>query len=208
MGVHHMKNIKKVAAIAALASCALAASGAFGATQRGAHAVRTAVGPAAAYRPYFQQRWGGHGGAAVTPAQVEAMLARQTPQQVVNALYGSGENSRWDTVARGIAHGERAWLNVAVRLSGGTDAGTSDDFAIAASDALTVNPAGTLRLLSRIPMGAGACEENGFEVPRAQARAFYRAALASVATVRERGLQRIKGQCLASLRHGLAALGR
>jgi hypothetical protein len=204
-----MKSIKRAAAIAALTTCLVGAGAASGAVQRGAHAARAGTAaPAAAYRPYYQQRWGGHGGAPVTPAQVEAMLARQRPQQVVNALYGTGENSRWDTVARGIARGDRAWLNVAARLSAGTDAGTSDDFAIAAGDALTVNPAGTLRLLSRIPMGAGACSENGFEVPPRQARAFYRAALASVATVRERGLQRIKGQCLVQLRQGLAALGR
>lgn len=203
-----MKTINK-AALAAMTICALGAGSAAGAAQSRGHGARAATaGAAAAYRPYFLQRWGGHNGAPVTPAQVEAMLARQSPREVVSALYGTGENSRWDTVARGIARGDRAWLNVAARLSAGTDAGTSDDFGIAVSDALTVNPAGTLRLLSRIPMGAGACEENGFEVPRAQSRAFYRAAMASVATVRERGLQRIKTQCLANLRHGLAALGR
>ena len=159
--------------------------------------------PPEAYRRHFNERWGS-GGAAVTPAEVEAMLRDQTPQQVVNALYGSGENSRWGTVASGIAKGDPAWLAVAVRISEGTDASTADDFGIAAGDALTTNPTGALRLLSQIPMGAGACDENGFEVPPAQARAFYETAAASVERVNDPALQQIKTQCLAALRGGLA----
>jgi hypothetical protein len=163
-----------------------------------------ASAPAAAYRRYFDERWGGTGGAAVTPAEVTAMLQGQTAQQTVNALYGTGENSRWDTVAKGIAKGDPAWLEVAVRLSAGTDAGTSDDFGMAAQDALTTNPTGALRLLSQIPMGTGGCSENGFEVPPEQARTYYETALASVATVTDPALQEIKSACVAELRKGLA----
>jgi hypothetical protein len=161
-----------------------------------------AAAPAEAYRRYFDERWA-QGGAAVTPAEVEAMLGNQTPQQVVNALWGSGDNSRWGTVASGIAKGDPAWLALAVRISAGTDAGTADDFGIAAGDALTTNPTGALRLLSQIEMGAGACDENGFEVPAEQARAFYQTAIASVERVTDSGLQQIKNQCLAALREGM-----
>jgi hypothetical protein len=161
-----------------------------------------ASAPAAAYQRYFNERWG-RGGAAVTPAEVAAMMRSQTPQQAVNALYGTGENSRWDTVASGIAKGDPAWLEVAVRLSEGTDAGTADEFGMAAQDALTTNPAGALRLLSRIPMGTGGCSENGFEVGSEQARAYYNTAIASVGTVTEPALQQIKNGCLSELRKRL-----
>jgi hypothetical protein len=171
-----------------------------------ASAAPTAYGqasaPAETYRRYFDQRWSA-GGAAVTPAEVEAMLRNQTPQQVVGALWGTGENSRWDTVASGIAKGDPAWLALAVRISRGTDAGTSDDFAIAASDALTTNPVGALRLLSQIEMGTGACGENGFEVPPAHARAFHETAIASVERVTDPDLQQIKTRCLADLREDM-----
>lgn len=159
--------------------------------------------PAEAYRRYFDERWG-RGGAPVTPAEVTEMLKSQTPQQTVNALYGNGENSRWDTVASGIAKGEPAWLALAPQIARGTDAGTSDDFGMAAQDALTTNPAGTLRLLTQIEMGAGACDENGFEVPAEQARAYYQAATAAVESVADPALQQIKTQCLAALRKGAA----
>lgn len=155
--------------------------------------------PAQAYRRYFDERWGGTG-APVTPAEVTAMLKRQTPQQTVNALYGNGENSRWDSVASGIAKGDPAWLALAPQIARGTDAGTSDDFGMAVQDALTTNPTGTLRLLTQIDMGTGACGENGFEVPAEQARIYHETAIAAVETVTDPALQQIKSQCLADLR--------
>ena len=159
--------------------------------------------PAEAYRRYFDERWG-RGGAPVTPAEVTAMLQSQTPQQTVGALYGNGENSRWDTVASGIAKGDPAWLTLAPQIARGTDAGTSDDFGMAAQDALTTNPAGTLRLLTQIEMGVGACGENGFEVPAEQARIYFQTATAAVESVADPALQQIKAQCLAELRKGAA----
>lgn len=160
--------------------------------------------PAERYRPYFDARWA-KGGAPVTPAEVEQMLQTQTPIQVVNALYGSGENSRWDSVASGIARGDPAWLALAVRISQGTDAGISQDFAIAASDALTTNPAGALRMLAQIPMGTGACAENGFEVPAEQARIYFQTARASLERVNDPELRALKGTCIEQLRQGEAS---
>jgi hypothetical protein len=201
------RKIASVATATALAMCAFTAGCATGngATHISDATYAKASVMADRYRPYHNRRWS-RGGASVTPAQVEAMLARQSAPQVVAALYGTGENSRWDTVASGIANGDPAWLELAVRLSEGTDAGTSDDFAIAAGDALTTNTTGALSLLSKIPMGAGACTDNGFEVPRAQSLAFYEAALATVETVDDPALQDIKAQCLAELRKGLGTI--
>ncbi len=159
--------------------------------------------PAERYRSYFDARWG-RGGAPVTPAEVEQMLRSQSPREVVTALYGNGENSRWDTVASGIAKGDPAWLALGVRLSQGTDAGTSDDFAIASGDALTTNPTGALRMLSQIQMSAGACTENGFEVPAEQARVFFQTARASLERVTDPELRALKGTCSDQLRQGEA----
>lgn len=214
-----MKYIVAAALCAALAACGQssnksgnAAAPANGAAANSANAAAPATGasdgqagaPAAAYKAHFDQRWA-KGGAAVTPAEVETMLGSQTPREVVIALWGDGERTnRWGTVASGIAKGDPAWLALAVRLSQGTDAGTSDDFGIASGDALTTNPTGALRLLSQIEMGAGACTENGFEVPAAQARTFFETAIASVERVDDPALQQIKTACLAALREGMA----
>jgi len=167
-------------------------------------AVPPSGAPAEAYRRYFDERWG-RGGAAVTPAEVASMLRKQTPQQTVNALYGNGEKSRWDTLASGIARGDPAWLTLAPQIAQGTDAGTAVDFAVAVQDALTTNPAGALRLLTQVEMGVGACAENGMEVPAEQARIYFRTATAAVESVSDPALQQIKTQCLAELRKGAAS---
>lgn len=212
-----MKYSLIAALAAALAACAqpaansvAAATNDVAATSKDASAAGpatpsygTANPPAERYRAYFDQRWA-RGGAPVTPAEVEQMLSSQAPREVVTALYGNGENSRWDSVASGIAKGDPAWLALAVRLSQGTDAGTSDDFAIAAGDALTTNPTGALRLLSQIPMGAGACTENGFEVPAEQALIFFQTARASLAQVTDPDLRALKDTCSDQLRQGEA----
>lgn len=212
-----MKYSLIVALAAALAACAQPAANSVAAAKNDAaavskdasaagpatHSYGTANPPAERYRAYFDQRWA-RGGAPVTPAEVEQMLSSQAPREVVTALYGNGENSRWDSVASGIAKGDPAWLALAVRLSQGTDAGTSDDFAIAAGDALTTNPTGALRLLSQIPMGAGACTENGFEVPAEQALIFFQTARASLAQVTDPDLRALKDTCSDQLRQGEA----
>lgn len=212
-----MKIVMVVAATAALAACsgqgssnksgnaAAPAANAVGANTASANsAAATPTGaPAEAYRRYFDERWS-RGGAAVTPAEVTAMLQSQTPQQTVNALYGSGENSRWDTVASGIAKGDPAWLALAPQIAKGTDAGTSDDFGMAAQDALTTNAAGALRMLLETEMGVGACSENGFEVTAEQARAYFQTARAAVEAVTDPALQQVKTSCLDALRKGEA----
>jgi hypothetical protein len=160
--------------------------------------------PAAAYKAYFDERWAG-GGQKVTPAEVEAMLSKQTPQQVVNALWGQDEASnRWDTVSSGIAKGDPAWLALAPRIAAGTDAGTSLDFGMAVQDLVTVNAPAALRLMVELKQDAGFCNENGVEVPAEQARAYFQAATAAVEAVNDPALQQIKGQCLAELRKGMA----
>jgi len=75
---------------------------------------------------------------------------------------------------------------------------------MAVQDALTTNPAATLRLLTQIEMGVGACAENGFEVSAEQARIYFQTATASVESVTDPALQQIKTQCLAELRKGAA----
>lgn len=211
-----MKYLVPAALAAALAACGQPAANDAAAPANDAGATSTANMTANAapswgearpvaerYQPHFNQRWS-QGGAAVTPAEVEQMLGAQNPREVVTALYGNGENSRWDTVASGIAKGDPAWLALAVRLAQGTDAGTSDDFAIAAGDALTTNPTGALRLLSQIEMGVGACTENGFEVPAEQARIFFQTARASLDQVTDPALRALKDSCINQLRQGEA----
>jgi hypothetical protein len=157
-----------------------------------------------AYWAYIETRW--PMGQPVTPAEVAAMIERDGAQRTVGLLWGDGEANRWSSVARGIARGEPAWLELAPRIAGGTDAGTSDEFGMAVQDALVANAPGALRLISTIPMGTGACAENSFETPVEQSRAYYAAAIAAVGAVTDPALATIKAACLTELRRGAAAL--
>lgn len=116
--------------------------------------------------------------------------------------------NRWERVVRGIASGEPAWLSLAEPLSAGTDAGTTDDYVIAMSDAVITNATATLRLF-RAWGGSSVqnfCMDNGFETPAAELRAFYRAAIASVEAVTAPELQRVKAACLTHLRENAARI--
>jgi hypothetical protein len=161
------------------------------------------MAPSDGYRSYFAQRW--TAGEPVTPTEVRALIASQGAQRAVATLYGDGQRRRWDTVSHGIATGNAAWLELAPLIAPGTDAGTSLDFGLAMSDALTTNAAGALRAIQRMPATAiGACEDSSIEPTPEQVRAFYAAAIASVEAVSDPALQALKAQCLASLRAGAA----
>lgn len=161
----------------------------------------------AAYRPYFEARY--PVGPPITPAQVRALIASRGARATVQLLDRPGNRrDRWDSVLRGIATGNQAWLDLAPRIAAGTDAGTAEEYAIVLSDALVNNAAGTLRLV----LASGreltdVCAESGIETPRRQRRAYDAAAIEAVQAVTAPDLQAAKTRCLASLRANAAAPG-
>jgi hypothetical protein len=164
-----------------------------------------AAAQAARYRGYFDTRW--PAGLPVTPDEVRAMLAAHGARLTVQALAQPDEGpNRWERVVRGIASGEQVWLDLAEPISGGTDAGTSDDYVIALSDAVITNATAALRLFQA--WGGSSvqnfCMDNGFETPPEELRAFYGAAIASVEAVTAPELQAVKAECLAHLRENAA----
>jgi hypothetical protein len=209
VGVPHPiqgKIMKTVIALAGIATL-LACSNEPATNVQTANAPVTAEAPGAApafdYRGHVAASWAA--GPPVTPAEVAEMLDRQGAQATVGALWGESDNSRWATVARGIAMGDPAWLELAPRIAEGVDAGTSTEFSLALQDALTTNAAGALRLMSRLGDGAAGCTDNSMEAPPEQVRGFYAAATASVEAVRDPALQEIRNACLAQLRTGAEA---
>lgn len=161
----------------------------------------------AAYRPFFEAR--NPAGPPITPAQVRALIASRGARATVQVLDRPGNRrDRWDSVLRGIATGNQAWLDLAPLIAEGTDAGTAEEYAIVLSDALVSNPTGTLRLV----LASGrdvedVCVENGIETPRRQRRIYDAAAIEAVQTVTARDLRSVKARCLASLRADAAAPG-
>lgn len=213
-----MKYLVAIAVSAALIGCnsqkagtnnaANSAAPAANATSGNIAAANTAAAaptgaPAAAYQPYFSQRWS-EPGRPVTPAEVIALINQVGAQQAVNQLNDNGQDRRWETVSSGIAKGDPAWLAIAHRIGEGTDAGTTIDFQIAIQDAVTTNAAGALRLMTQLGDRAAFCNEHGLEVPAEQARIYFQTARAAVEAVADPALQEIKAACLAELRKGEA----
>jgi len=185
--------------------CALALILAAGTATIGQGTTRNAR---AAYRPHFEQRY--PAGPPITPAQVRALIASRGARATVQLLDRPGNRrDRWDTVLRGIATGNQAWLDLAPLIAEGTDAGTAEEYAIVLSDALVNNAAGTLRLASA---GGGdvteVCIESGIETPLRQRRVYDAAAIEAVEALSAPDLQAAKAACLTSLRADAAAPGR
>lgn len=154
----------------------------------------------AAYRPYFEQRY--PAGPRITPAEVRALIARRGATGAVQYLDRPGNRpDRWDSVLRGIALGDPAWLAVAPEIAEGTDAGTSESYVITLTDALVSNATGVLRMiLAGAATVEDVCLESGIETPRRQHRLYDAAAIEAVQRVTAPSLRALKVRCLASLR--------
>jgi hypothetical protein len=154
----------------------------------------------AAYQLHFEERY--RAGPPISPAQVRALIRSQGATGAVQFLDRPGNRlDRWDTVIRGIATGNQAWLDMAPEIAAGTDAGTAEEYAIALSDALVGNATGTMRLVLAGPGDmTEICIESGIETPLRQRRAYDAAAIEADSAVTAPDLQAAKAACLASLR--------
>lgn len=159
----------------------------------------------AAYRHYFEEHY--PAGPPITPAEVRALIRSRGATGAVQYLDRPGNRrDRWDSVLRGIASGDQAWLDVSPEIGAGTDAGTAEEFAIVLSDALIGNATGALRLASANGGDVTqVCIESGIEIPAVERRAFDAAAIEAVEAVSAPELQNAKAACLASLRADAAA---
>lgn len=81
----------------------------------------------------------------ISAISIQQKIDRASAKSVVNEL-AAGDESGWDFVMGKVATGSADWLDVARRLSAGTDAGTSEALQIAVATALPKNPGGVLRL--------------------------------------------------------------
>ncbi len=65
-------------------------------------------------------------------------------KKVCNSLYD--DEKKWNRLLRNIASGDEKWLNVAVRLKEGSDAGSSEMLSLAVGEALEHNPENVFKL--------------------------------------------------------------
>jgi hypothetical protein len=132
-----------------------------------------------------------------TPAQVTASLARYGARDTVSALF---DQHRWDYVADEIAKGGAVWIDLAVKLAPGTDAGTAEELPIVLAFALPLNAPAVLAAVQGGAFDVGdICGAPFIEDTVKDLPAYIRRATAAVAKVSDPALSATRTACLQTL---------
>lgn len=135
---------------------------------------------------------------ATSPANLVSQISASGPKSIINDLYKN--EATWAYLMRQIKTGEKGWLEVAVTLEPGSDAGTASMLNEAVSLALLTNPENVLRFAVptyELPMVCGG---------RADPLPTYKLALSeledqiqSVKSVKDSSLSSLRDTCLDKL---------
>jgi hypothetical protein len=151
----------------------------------------------------------GAAGAAgrLTPAAVLADINARGAYAFVNAVFDKPE---WSELLGHIETGQRQWLEVAVKLHDGTDAGSSEMLTSAVGVALLHNPRQVLVKVAPVLGLEGVCSSPDIDDPRwptqQKAVANLDARIASVTKVSGAAVASARDSCLKYLREAKAVL--
>jgi hypothetical protein len=134
---------------------------------------------------------------ALTARALIQEIATGGPKQVVDEYWAN--QGRWNKIMEFIETGDEKWLEVAVRLRAGLDAGTSEELDAAVAGAIPKNPRGVLRLLKNGFTIHDVCVPPFIEAkPEVEAR-YVGAATHALNQVRDPHLIRLRNHCLQML---------
>lgn len=141
--------------------------------------------------------------AALSPAELTAMIQRDGGPDTVVALLQAPEDPRWLAVLNGISSGEQAWLDTIPLMGDGLDGEAAGSVSVSLSDALEHNAAGVLRIAAPL----GYVEDVCFPMPpadnpggEAAGDAQHARKIAAVEAVADPALRTARAECLAVLR--------
>jgi hypothetical protein len=125
---------------------------------------------------------------------------------VVAALWS--DNDRWNQVMENIGRGGSEWLEVAVALHPGTDAGAAEALDEAVFFALKPSPVAVLKLLKDGRFDTKfVCSSNvGTDYTPAESRRFITERIKALSGLSDTKVLKARDQCLAGLRAALADL--
>ncbi len=133
-----------------------------------------------------------------TPDSIRAMLATQSPAEVVRAIDNTDEeNNPWLGVLDQIETGNQDWIDLVPLLAPGTDAGMAADLVVALSRTLKTNAPAVLKLIADGQFTVDdICIDNDIEVPLEDYIAFLDKIIVPVAAVLDPSLRDVRNQCL------------
>lgn len=148
----------------------------------------------------------GGGSTILTAAAVGEQVDRQGAKSVVREL--RSDEAKWDFVMARIAAGEGPWLDAAMRLRPGTDAGSTSELQSALFLALEKNAGYVLKVANEPPYLLGVVCGGRDDQPDAKADALaeLRRAESAVARVKEPELGAKKALCMSELKKAQEAL--
>jgi hypothetical protein len=140
---------------------------------------------------------------AIRAGQVLADIKVRGPAAVVKSLWEPAQ--KWGEVMKRISTGQQAWLDVAVALRPGTDAGASETLEDAVFLALKPSPVAVLRLLAGHPFDTVfVCSGNiADEYSEKEARRFIRDRIKILTGVSDPTVRAARDECVKRLRAAL-----
>lgn len=145
--------------------------------------------------------------ASLNASSVLADVRARGAHAVVAALWS--DESRWNQVMTNIGSGRPEWLNVAVALRPGTDAGAAETLDEAIFFALRTAPVAVLKLLKDGRFDAKfICSSNvGIDYTPAESRRFIRERIKVLSGVSDATVMTTRDKCIAGLLGALADFG-
>lgn len=136
----------------------------------------------------------------ISAASILQKIDRVGAQSVVTELT-AGDESAWDFVMSKVGEGSAEWLDVARRLSAGTDAGASEALQIAVATALPKNPGGVLRLAAAQSFLSidHVCAAPFIEPEPSYMQRYLSEAKAALTTLKDPGVEGARAKCLAEI---------
>lgn len=135
--------------------------------------------------------------------EISADIKLYGAKAVVAKLWA--DNRKWDEIMANIGRGDRGWLEVAVALNPGTDAGASEELNEAMFLALKPAPVTVLHMLKKQQFAtAFVCSSNiGTDYSPEQSRLFINERIAVLESLSDSEIQGSRDECLKGLRAAL-----
>jgi hypothetical protein len=141
---------------------------------------------------------------AQSAAAIQSRIKEEGASSVITGLWGT---TAWSQLTDKVASGDAAWIDVAVALSKGSDAGSTSELHDALSLSLAKNPEYVLKVLpknSSEPCSLSRVCEGPDDPPETLSAAMkeLKNAEAAVQQIHGKALQANKRQCLENLKAG------
>jgi hypothetical protein len=136
-------------------------------------------------------------GETLAPSTLLSQIKEEGARAVIDTIW---RTSRWDTLIKGVASGDEAWLNVAVELAPGSDAGSASELQDAVAWALPHAPARVIAVAEKSELYRDSCSGPPVDFPSDDPKAYFSAAISAVQKLADPAMKAARQACLTKLR--------